>query len=92
MAGGKKKAARQKQTNKYGKYRDGGHRERNKARRIVKDIRSRKNPDETAYVILERYAEVCKHPKADNVVANVKRALNKCGITPKAPEKNEDNS
>jgi len=90
MAGGKKKAARQKINKKYEKYQNSGRREQNKARRIFENLIEAQNVAETSWVVIERYAEVCKHPKADNVIANVKRNLSKRGITPKAPEKKED--
>jgi len=89
MAGGKKKAARQKQRNKYGNYRDRGHREKNKARRIVASILSSANPGETAGKVLDRYADgkqASKHAKAESVIANVKSALNKRNVTIVKPE------
>jgi len=87
MAGGKKKAANMKKRGVYTRYLDRGTRETNKANRIVKNLISAKEPGVAAGKVLAKYAEVCKHPKADNVISRVTKALNKREITIVKPEK-----
>jgi hypothetical protein len=90
MAGGKKKAARQKQRGKYSRYNDQGRREKNKARRIVGNIAASANPGETAHKVIARYKEVCKHGRAEAVISNITSGLNKRNITPVKPAQPEE--
>ncbi|MFW9948610.1 MAG: hypothetical protein ACFFKA_00620 [Candidatus Thorarchaeota archaeon] len=86
MAGGKIKAARQRQTGKYSKYASSHRRERNKGMRIVKNILTSSNPAVTAGKVIKRYLDYAKHGTPGAVITVIKDLLSKRNITPITPK------
>jgi len=75
------------------RYEPESHRERNKAKRILKDI-LRAEPAKQAYTaqkLIDRYNTVAKHGKPDIVVSRLRAALEKKGIKPQHEPKVEEN-